>query len=155
MSESRLYPARPFVAASAAVLREGRVLVAARAMPPLREVFSLPGGLVEAGETLAEAALRELEEETGLKADLIAALPPIDYVERDEAGAVRHHFVICPQAVAWRFGEPKTGPEALAFRWLALDEVDSVPTTPGLGPVLRQALALASPRMSPAALTSS
>ena len=124
-------------------------------MAPLREVFSLPGGLVEAGETLAEAALRELREETGLEASILAALPPIDYVERDAEGRVRHHFVICPHAAAWLAGEPVVGPEALAFRWLAADEIGSVPTTPGLGPVLRQALAFASDRMPASALTSS
>ena len=60
MTSSRLYPERPFLAASVAVLRNGKVLLAARANPPAAHVFSLPGGVVEPGETLAEAALREL-----------------------------------------------------------------------------------------------
>lgn len=142
MNADRLYPSRPFVAASAAVLRGDRVLLAARARPPLESIFSLPGGLVEPGETLAEAALRELLEETGIEADLLAPLPPIEFIERDPDGRVRHHFVICPHAVRWRAGEGRAGPEALAFRWARESEVDGIPTTPGLVPVLRAAFAI-------------
>lgn len=143
MTASRLYPERPFVAASTAVLRDGKVLIAARARPPLRAIFSLPGGLVEPGETLADAALRELREETGLEARLIGPLAPIQYVDRDEEGRVRHHFVICPHAARWIAGEPQVGDEALAFRWLTEGEIGSVPTTPDLDGVLRAAFALA------------
>lgn len=142
MTGSRLYPDRPFVAASAAVLRDGKVLVAARARPPLRAIFSLPGGLVEPGETLAEAALRELREETGLVAAIIGALAPIQFIEADAGGRARHHFVICPHAARWIAGEPQVGDEALAFRWLAPAEIGSVPTTPDLDGVLRAAFRL-------------
>ena len=68
MAESRAYPTRPFLAASIAVFRDGQVLLAERAAPPAARLFSLPGGLVEPGESLQEAALRELEEETGVEA---------------------------------------------------------------------------------------
>ena len=63
--DGRLFPARPLVGASIAVIREGRVLLAARANEPMRGVWTLPGGLVEAGEPLASAASRELQEEVG------------------------------------------------------------------------------------------
>lgn len=139
MNADRLYPARPYLAASAAVLRAGRVLIASRARPPLRDIFSLPGGVVEAGESLAEAALRELREETGVEAEIIGLLPPIEFVERDETGRVRHHFVICPHAARWLSGEPQTGEEALEVRWLAEREIGTVATTPGLDPILRAA----------------
>ena len=68
----RLYPARPILAVSLAVFREGRVLVARRARAPLKGLYSLPGGVVEIGETLHEAALRELDEEVGLEARIVA-----------------------------------------------------------------------------------
>src|SRR3954452_3512424 len=67
---SRLYPTRPFLAVSLAVFREGRVLLASRAAPPFDKVYTLPGGVVEAGETLTEAACRELLEETGIVAEI-------------------------------------------------------------------------------------
>lgn len=138
---SRLYPDRPFLAASAAVLRDGRVLLAARGRPPLRDVFSLPGGLVEPGETLAEAALRELREEVGIEAALLAPLAPIEFVERDPDGRVRHHYVICPHAARWLSGEATTGAEARQVRWLEEREIGEVETTPGLVPVLFAAFA--------------
>ena len=142
MNESRRYPSRPFLAASCAVLRGDRILLAARARPPLDNIFSLPGGLVEPGEMLAEAALRELKEETGVEAELIGPLSPIEFVDRDEDGRVRHHFVICPHAALWRNGEGETGDEALAIRWLEESEITGLPTTPGLVPILRAAFAL-------------
>ena len=64
----RLYPSRPIVAVSLALVRGGRALIARRARAPMRGVYSLPGGAVEIGETLRQAAARELQEETGLQA---------------------------------------------------------------------------------------
>lgn len=142
MTESRRYPARPYLAASVAVLRGDRVLLAARGRPPLANVFSLPGGVVETGESLAEAALRELREETGIEADLIGFVAPIEYLDHDETGSVRHHFVICAHAARWRSGEGTTGDEAAEIRWLPESEIGMVPTTPGLLPILRAAFAL-------------
>jgi 8-oxo-dGTP diphosphatase len=137
-----LYPTRPFLAASVAVFRDGRVLVAARARPPLDAIYSLPGGLVEPGETLGEAALRELYEEVGVEAELIGFVAPIEFIERDRDGRVRHHFVICAHAARWAAGEPRPGIEALDVRWVREDDVAALPTTPGLAGVLRQAFAL-------------
>lgn len=142
MSEAdRLHPARPLIAASVAVLREGRVLLAARANEPLRGIFTLPGGLVEAGETLAEAALREVQEEVGLHARILAALPPLEIIHRDPDGRVRHHYVVHPHAALWIRGEAATGAEALAVRWVTRAEARDLPTTDGLDAVLGQALA--------------
>ena len=142
MTPDRLYPARPFLAASVAVFREGRVLVAARSRPPLDAVYSLPGGLVEPGETLAQAALRELREEVGVEADLIGFVAPVEFIERDDAGRVRHHFVICAHAARWIAGEPQAGDEALDVRWVSEAGAATLPTTPGLAGILRQAFAL-------------
>ena len=145
---SRLYPDRPFLAASIAVIKGGRILLAARANPPAAHVFSLPGGVVEAGETLAEAALRELREEVGIEAEILGFLAPVEVIERDEAGAVRRHFVVGAHAGRWISGEPTIGPEALDLRWVGpeiLDESGSpeFAATPGLIPILAAAFALA------------
>ena len=138
----RLYPTRPFLGSSVACFREGRVLLAARGRPPLDGVYSLPGGLVEPGETLAEAALRELREEVGVEAELIGFLIPVEVIERDDEGRVKLHFVIAAHAARWVSGEPQTGPEARDVRWVTEAEIDSHPTTPGLAAVLTRAFAL-------------
>lgn len=139
---SRLYPARPLLAASAAVLRGDRILLATRGRAPLRDLFSLPGGLVEPGETLAEAALRELREETGVAAEVIAPIRPIEFIEPEADGRVRHHYVICPHAARWLSGDGVPGEEAGSIRWFREDEIETVQTTPGLLPVLRAAFAI-------------
>ena len=130
------------LAASVAVMRGDRVLLAARAKPPLDHIWSLPGGLVEPGETIAEAALRELMEETGVKADIIGLVRPIEYIERDDDGRVKHHFVICAHLGRWIAGEGETGPEALGIAWLREDEIAGRPTTPGLVAMLQAAFAM-------------
>ena len=137
----RQYPSRPFLAASVAVFRDGRVLLAARSKPPAQGVFSLPGGLVEPGETLAEAALRELKEEVGVDADMIGFIGHVEVIERDGDDRVLHHFVICAHAARWRRGEPSAGSEALEVRWVREEETAWLPTTPGLAGILRQAFA--------------
>ncbi|GJD49646.1 NADH pyrophosphatase [Methylobacterium crusticola] len=138
----RRYPARPFLAASVAVVRDGRVLLAARGRPPRQGVYTLPGGLVEAGETVSEAALRELREEVGVEAEIVAGLPPLEIIERDGDGAVLHHYVVHPHAARWLRHEPAPGEEALAVRWVTLREARALPTTAGLHAVLAHALAV-------------
>lgn len=140
----RTYPTRPFLAASVAVIRnEGEVLLAARAHPPLDRVFTLPGGLVEPGETLAEAALRELREEVGVEAALIGFVAPVEVIERDPEGRVRHHFVVAAHAARWVSGDGDTGPEALETRWVTRAALPSLSTTPGLAGVLDRAFQMA------------
>jgi 8-oxo-dGTP diphosphatase len=140
---SRLYPERPILAASIAVVRDGRVLLAARANPPARGLFSLPGGLVEPGERMADAALRELREEVGVEARLGGFVGPVEVIERDAADRVQTHFVVFAHWGIWVAGEPAAGPEALETRWACADEMDVLPTTPGLRAVVLKALDLA------------
>jgi 8-oxo-dGTP diphosphatase len=137
--EERLFPTRPFLAASVAVLRGHRVLVAARGRGAMAGRYSLPGGLVEPGETLAEAALRELREEVGVKAEIIGFLDHAEVIERDEDARVRHHFVVCAHAARWLGGEPQASAEAPDVRWVAEGELARLPTTPGLDRILRKA----------------
>jgi 8-oxo-dGTP diphosphatase len=144
LSASRLYPDRPFLAASVCVVRDGRVLLAARARPPLEGVFTLPGGVVEPGETLAEAALRELGEEVGVEAEIVGFVGPVEVIERDDDGRTRHHFVICAHAARWISGEGTIGDEALDVRWLRPEELGSVRTTAGLPRIVAGSVALLS-----------
>jgi 8-oxo-dGTP diphosphatase len=135
-------PARPVLAASVAVFRDGKVLLATRTQPPADQLWSLPGGKVEAGETLEEAALRELDEEVGVKARILAFNRHVEIFGRDSAGAVTHHFVVASFVGEWLSGEPTTGPEAGAVKWIDPQRLGGLATTRELGDVLRRAHAL-------------
>ncbi|WP_439495844.1 NUDIX hydrolase [Bosea sp. (in: a-proteobacteria)] len=134
--------ARPVLAASIAVFRDGKVLLATRTKPPADQLWSLPGGKVEAGETLEEAALRELEEEVGVKAVILGFNRHVEIFGRDAAGAVTHHFVIASFVGDWLSGEPKPGPEAGAVMWADPLRLGGLVTTRELGDVVRDAHAI-------------
>jgi ADP-ribose pyrophosphatase YjhB (NUDIX family) len=104
-------------------------------------LYSLPGGLVEPGETLAQAALRELREEVAVEAELVGFLRPVEIIERDADGRVRHHFVVLAHVARWVSGEGTVGLEAGDVRWIEEDEVTTLPTTPGLPGIVRDAFA--------------
>lgn len=134
--------ARPVLAASVAAFRDGKVLLATRTKPPADQLWSLPGGKVEAGETLEQAALRELEEEVGVKARLIGFNRHVEIFGRDAAGGITHHFVVASFVGHWLSGEPVTGPEAGAVIWADPLRLGGLPTTRELSDVLRRAHAI-------------
>lgn len=130
-------PKRPSLAASAAVFRDGKVLIAKRGMPP--HLWSLPGGRVEWGETLEEAAAREVREETGVEAEIIGFAGHREMMLRDKAGEVGAHFVIAAFAARWKSGEAKPGPEASEVAWIDPAAVADYETTPGLAEIVADA----------------
>lgn len=142
MSDDRLYPARPILAASLAVFRDGKVLLASRTAPPAQALFSLPGGVVEIGETLQDAALREVMEEVGIRAEVIAFVDHAEVIQHDADKRVKRHFVITCFAARWISGEGETGPEAGAILWADPDQMGGIPTTKGLQATLRKAKAV-------------
>lgn len=113
--------ARPVAAVLAVVRREQRLLLARRANPPDLDLWGFPGGRLEWGETLAEAACRELREETAVEAEAGELLPPLEIV-RSEV-----HVVLCPVLCRWRAGEgyPADG-ELHEVAWLTLAEIEAM-----------------------------
>jgi 8-oxo-dGTP diphosphatase len=138
-SVSRLYPAHPLLAASIAVFRDGKVLIATRTRPPGAGVWSLPGGLVEPGETLEQAALRELMEEVGIEARIVGFNRHVQRIDRDDDGRIRHHYVVASFVGAWTAGEAMTGPEAGEVRWVEPVALDGLSTTQSLGRTIARA----------------
>ena len=134
----RLYPPRPILAASIAVFRQARVLLARRANAPLQGQYSLPGGVVEIGETLREAALRELMEEVGVEAEIIAFNDHIESIARGADG-VETHYVIATFAAIWVRGEPRISAEADSVIWASDDDLALLPTTPDLARIVARA----------------
>jgi len=126
----------PIPAASIAVFRDDKVLLARRARPRL---WSLPGGRIEPGETAEQAALRELREEVGVEAEIVASAGEREAVWREKSGVVVARFHIQAFAARWRAGEPKTGPEAVEVRWVDPDKVGEFETTEGLAEIVATA----------------
>jgi ADP-ribose pyrophosphatase YjhB (NUDIX family) len=141
----RLFPARPVLAVSAAVFRQGRVLIIRRARAPLLGHFSLPGGGVEAGETLAAALARELTEEVGVEAEIAAFNRHVEAIAY-EGERVRTHFVIASFVARWTGGEPRLSDEVDAVDWIDPAGPLPTPTTPELGEVLASAARIAGHR---------
>lgn len=138
----RAYPTRPILAVSTAVFRDGRVLLARRANAPGGGLYSLPGGVVEIGETLAEAAARELMEEVAVEAEPIGLCGARDIILKDAEGRVSRHFVVVTYAARWRAGEGTPSLEADDIRWVDAAGARDLPTTDGLHEVLAAAFAL-------------
>ena len=134
----RLYPSRPILAVSAAVFREGRALLIRRARAPMIGCWSLPGGVVEVGETLAQALARELDEEVGIEAEVVAFNRHVEPILR-EGDRVKAHFVIASFVARWRRGEPRVSDEVDATLWIPPDACPSLKTTPGLAEIVASA----------------
>jgi ADP-ribose pyrophosphatase YjhB (NUDIX family) len=139
---SRLYPARPLLAVSVACFREGKVLLATRTRPPAKGALTLPGGLVEPGERLTEAALRELQEEVEVEAEIVGFNGHAERIDRDDKGRVKHHYVIASFVARWRSGEPQPGPEAGEIVWADPQTIGNLPLTEGLRALLRRAASM-------------
>jgi len=141
VADERLYPQRPYLAVSAAILRDGKVLVVRRARKPALGVYTLPGGAVEAGETLEEAVKREVREETALEIAPVTLAGHREVIVRDAQGRVERHFVILCFAARWVSGEPSLNEELDDAYWLRPDELAGLKTTEGLSEIVAAAAA--------------
>jgi ADP-ribose pyrophosphatase YjhB (NUDIX family) len=142
VADERTYPQRPYLAVSAAIFRNGQVLVVRRARKPALNLYTLPGGVVEAGEPLAEALIREVREETALEIEPVGLAGHREVITRDAQGRVERHFVIMSFAARWRAGEPVLNNELDDARWLDPAELGGYRTTEGLAEIIAAAAAL-------------
>jgi len=142
VADGRSYPARPILAVSAAIVRDGKVLIVRRARPPAHGLYTLPGGGVEVGETLMEAVAREVREETALEIEPVALAGYREAVVRDTEGRVERHFVILPFASRWIAGEPVLNAELSEEMWLEPAGIAGLETTAGLAEIIANAMAL-------------
>jgi 8-oxo-dGTP diphosphatase len=138
-SQTRTYPTRPYLAVSAAIFRDGRVLIVRRARPPAHGLYTLPGGGVELGETLEQAVIREVREETGLDIEPIALAGHRQMITRDGDGRIERHFVILPFAARWIGGEIVLNEELAEANWLKPPEIAGLRTTEGLADIVAAA----------------
>jgi 8-oxo-dGTP diphosphatase len=118
-------PPRPIPAVGVVCLRGAEVLLIRRANPPRAGEWSLPGGKIEWGERSTDAALRELAEETGVRAELVGLIEVVDSILASrQTGAVWGHYVLLDYAARWLSGEPVAGDDAAEARFVALAEID-------------------------------
>ncbi|MCC7126656.1 MAG: NUDIX hydrolase [Acidobacteria bacterium] len=140
---AREYPASPTVGVGGVVVRGDRALIVRRGHEPRKGEWSLPGGLVELGETLTDAVRRELLEETALTVTVGPIVETFDRIHRDPTGRVRFHFVIIDFLCYADDGEPVAGSDAEAVAWATSEELDAYGVNPHAASVIRKALALA------------
>jgi 8-oxo-dGTP diphosphatase len=133
------FPARPITGVAAAIWKADRLLLIQRRNQPGAGLWALPGGTQELGESLAEAARREVYEETGTDCAVAEALFVYDVIERDAQGAVRFHFVIVGLDGEWISGDPVAGDDAAAVRWATAAEALDLVTWPETHEIIRRA----------------
>jgi 8-oxo-dGTP diphosphatase len=122
----REYPERPWVGVGALIFEQGRVLLVRRGHAPSLGEWSIPGGALEIGETLAEGVKREVLEETGLIVEPMAMVDVVDRMARDKAGRVQFHYVLVDYLCRVTGGSEACASDAVGLRWAGLDELEEV-----------------------------
>jgi len=135
---SGAYPNRPLVAVGAVVFKEDKVLLVLRAKPPAENHWTIPGGSVELGETLQEAAEREIWEETGLT--ILAGEPvyTFDLIERDSNGEILFHYVIVDLAADYVSGELRPGDDAIDVCWASSRDIKTLKVSAATRKLLKE-----------------
>jgi len=129
---------------SAAIIRDGKVLLVRRARKPALHLYTLPGGAVETGETLTDAVVREVREETAMSIEPVALAGHREVIARDGQGRVERHFVILSFAARWLSGEPDLSEELDDACWVDPAEIGGYLTTEGLAEIVATALQILS-----------
>jgi mutator protein MutT len=135
----RDYPDRPFLGVGAVIIDDNRVLLVRRANPPLQGEWSIPGGLVETGETTRDAIVREVLEETALQVEVAALVEVFERILRDNQSRVQYHYVLLDYRCRVLSGEAHAGSDVSDVRWATLDELESLSVAPETCAVIRKA----------------
>lgn len=120
----RDYPERPIVGVGTVIIDSDRVLLVRRATEPLKGEWSIPGGAVELGETLQDAARREAREETGLAAEPLEVLAVFDSIFVDQRGRVQYHYVLVDYLCRLISGEPGPGTDVSEVKWVHGEQLE-------------------------------
>jgi ADP-ribose pyrophosphatase len=138
MSPDRLYPERPMVGVGVLIRSGDEYLLIKRASEPDKGMWSIPGGMVEIGEKVSEAAVREAKEETGLDVELVKDLGVVDKIMLDDAGKVKYHFIIVDYFAESSSGEMRAQDNALEARWVHPRDFHRYTMSPTLVDLLRR-----------------
>lgn len=138
----RDYPDRPMVGVGAVIVQDGRALVVRRGTEPLRGEWSIPGGVLELGETLREGVAREALEETGLTVEVGEVLEVFDRIVPDTEGKTRYHYVLIDFLCRPVAGEMRPGGDAAEARWISVEELKPLAIAEPTAAVIRKGLGL-------------
>lgn len=133
----RRYPTRPLVGAGAVVHRGGNVLLVRRKNPPNEGRWSLPGGLVEVGESTQAAAAREVYEETGLEVSIEGLLDVQTDIHRDRRSRIEYHFVLVDYSAHSSSGSPRINGESSEWGWFGETQLEGLDMSEGTRAVLQ------------------
>jgi 8-oxo-dGTP diphosphatase len=128
-ADEREYPQNPLVGVGVVTVHDGKVLLIKRAFEPAAGKWSIPGGLVEVGEKLSDAAQREIEEETGFKVQVLELINVFDVIDRDGEGRVRYHYVLVDFLARRVGGEERRSDEVLEMKWVSPTDMKEMDLT--------------------------
>jgi len=143
MPERREYPERPIIGVGGVVISDGRVLLVRRAGPPLQGRWSIPGGILEVGETLIEGVRRELAEETGIDVRVRTLIEVFERIDRDPSGKLQYHFVVLDYLCEAARGTARAGSDVTEVAWAAPAELEKYALTEIASRVILRAFELA------------
>jgi len=126
---NRLYPEQPLVGIGAIIICNGKILLEKRKGEPGRDKWTVPGGLVELGESAEQTVMREVKEETNLKVEQPELVDVVNSVTTDENGKIKYHFVIVDYFVKLKGGTLKVADDAAELRWVEFSEVENYDLT--------------------------
>ena len=142
MPDVREYPDRPLVGIGVIVFRDDEVLLIRRGKPPNKGALSLPGGGQHLGETVRQAAAREVMEETGLTVEVTHLVDVVDAIRGDTTGRIKFHYTLVDFAAEWRAGEAAAASDAEEAFWVPLEDIGALGLWSETERVIRKALAL-------------
>jgi 8-oxo-dGTP diphosphatase len=137
-SNTAQYPDRPLIGVIVVVLKDDEVLLVQRAKEPHQGWWGLPGGAVELGESLFNAAIREVKEETGVTIAPFAVVDIKEVIQYDAKKRVEYHY--CPIIIGaeWVKGKVKAGSDAAAARWVAIEEIGALSSFPDTAKIVQK-----------------
>jgi len=138
----RDYPDRPIVGVGAVIVENGRALVVRRGTEPLKGEWSIPGGVVELGETLRQATVREAKEETGLEVEAGEVIEVVDRIMRDPQQKIQYHYVLVDFLCRRISGQARAAADAMELRWITPQELEEFPIADSAAAVVRKAFEL-------------
>ena len=141
--ERREYPDRPVVGVGGVVISKGRALLVRRGRAPFQGEWSIPGGMLELGETILEGVRRELREETGIDAEVIELIEVFERIALDDAGKTQYHYVVLDYFCEPLSGEARAGSDAAEVAWASETELAQYSLTPTAMRVIHKAIELA------------